>query len=66
VLKARAGDDLIFGVSALNVERLMEGKPIVINLTDLGLPKGRVMIFYGKTEEDMKRELEASGMIIPS
>lgn len=66
MLKARTGDNLIFGLSALNIERLMEGKPISIDLKDLGLPTGRVMIFYGKTEEDMKRELEASGMVLPS
>lgn len=66
MLKARIGDDLIFGLSALNVERLMEGKPIAINLTDLGLSKGRVMIFYGKTEKDMKAELEVHGMVMPS
>lgn len=65
MLKARTGDTLIFGLSALNIERLMEGKPISIDLKDLGLPKGRVMIFYGKTEEDMKRELEAAGMVLP-
>lgn len=66
MLKARSGDDLIFGLSALNVEKLMEGKPIAIDLRELGLPKGRVMIFYGKTEQDMKAELEAVGMIRPS
>lgn len=64
MLKARSGDDLVFGLSALNVERLMEGKPISIDLRDLGLPKGRVMIFYGKTESDMKADLEANGIVI--
>ena len=66
MLKARSGDDLIFGLSAMNVEKLMEGRPIAIDLRDLGLEKGRVMIFYGKTEQDMKAELEAHGMVMPS
>lgn len=66
MLKARTGDNLIFGLSAGNIERLMEGKPISIDLKDLGLEKGRVMIFYGKTEEDMKRELIEAGMVLPS
>ena len=66
MLKARSGDSLIFGLSALNVERLMQGKPISIDLKELGLEKGRVLIFYGKTEEDMKRELESAGMVRPS
>lgn len=66
MLKARSGDDLIFGLSARNVELLMEGKPISIDLRDLGLEKGRVMIFYGKTETDMKAELEVAGIVLPS
>lgn len=58
MLKARSGDNLIFGLSARNVQLLMEGKPISIDLRDLGLEKGRVMIFYGETEEAMKAEWE--------
>ena len=66
MLKARSGDDLIFGLSARNLELLVAGKPISIDLTELGLAKGRIMIFYGRTEEDMKRELQENGMVIPS
>lgn len=66
MLKARSGDNLIFGLSARNVQLLMEGKPISIDLRDLGLEKGRVMIFYGETEEAMKAELENAGMVVPS
>ena len=66
MLKARSGDNLIFGLSARNVQLLMEGKPISIDLRDLGLERGRVMIFYGETEEAMKAELENAGMVVPS
>lgn len=66
MLKARSGDTLIFGLSARNVELLMQGAPIAIDLRELGLDKGRVMIFYGATEEAMKGELERAGMVIPS
>lgn len=66
MLKARTGDDLIFGLSARNVELLMQGRPISIDLRDLGLPKGRVMIFYGTTEEAMKAELQKAGVVLPS
>lgn len=65
MLKARKGDDLIFGLSARNVELLMEGKPISIDLTQLGLDKGRVFIFYGATEEAMKQDLVRAGMVLP-
>lgn len=66
MLKARSGDDLIFGLSARNVELLMQGKPISIDLRDLGLPKGRVMILYGTTEEAMKEELQRAGVRMPT
>ena len=66
MLKARSGDNLIFGLSARNVQLLMDGKPISIDLRDLGLERGRVMIFYGETEEAMKAELENAGMVVPS
>lgn len=63
MLKARSGDDLIFGLSMRNIQLLLDGKPISIDLRDVGLEKGRVMIFYGTTEEAMKAELEQAGMI---
>lgn len=65
MLKARAGDLLIFGLSANNLRLLTDGKPIAIDLKELGLPKGRVFIFYGKTEEDMKRTLLNAGAVLP-
>lgn len=65
MLKARSGDDLIFGLSARNIELLMNGKPISIDLTEIGLAKGRVLIFYGRTEEDMKQDLIEQGMVLP-
>ncbi|HZO54907.1 MAG TPA: hypothetical protein VFB63_19525 [Bryobacteraceae bacterium] len=62
MLKARAGDRLVFGLSAKNIEYLMEGKPISIDLKDLGLEGGSVVIFYGRTEGDMKRQLDEAGI----
>lgn len=61
MLKARAGDRLVFGLSAKNVELLMEGKPIAIDLRELGA-SGSVLIFYGRTEADMKQQLEEAGI----
>jgi hypothetical protein len=57
MIKLRAGDTLMFGLSDLNLERLKAGKPILIDLRELGFPQGQVVIFHGKTEADMKREL---------
>lgn len=64
MLKARSGDNLIFGLSARNVELLMQGQPISIDLRELGLEKGRVMLFYGTTEQTMKEELQRVGLIL--
>lgn len=57
MLKARVGDMMLFGLSADNVARLMDGKPILIDLTQLGYEKGNVVIFYGRTETDMEFEV---------
>jgi hypothetical protein len=57
MLKAKAGDLTIFGLSARNLELLQQGKPIMIDMAELGLA-GRTMIFYGQTEEAMKTDIE--------
>lgn len=61
-----ANGDLIFGLSALNIERLMQGRPIEIQLADLGLPAGKIFIFYGATEASMTDELKRGGMVVPT
>lgn len=45
-----------FGLSANNLRRLKEGMPISIDLTKMG-GQGRILIFYGETEQDMARDL---------
>jgi hypothetical protein len=65
MLKARADDRLLFGLSAKNVEKLMDGYPIVIDLRELGFDKGEVVIFYGETEAKMKEALEEAGIELP-
>lgn len=62
MLRARAGDKLVFGLSAKNIELLMEGKPISIDLRELGYDAGAVLIFYGRTEADMQQQLEDAGI----
>lgn len=56
MLKARSGKTLIFGLSAKNIELLMQGRPISFDLSDIGAT-GRVLIFYGRTEQEMKEDL---------
>lgn len=45
-----------FGLSERNIQLLKQGKPILIDLSELG-GDGNVTIFYGKTEQDMGREI---------
>lgn len=41
-----------FGISAENVDLLKQGKPIVIDMTEMGL-NAEIMIFYGETTGDL-------------
>jgi hypothetical protein len=65
MLKARSGDRFVFGLSARNIELLMNGHPIDVDLKELGCSSGHVLIFYGKTEADMKNALEEAGVLPP-
>lgn len=56
MLKAKAGNIVFFGLSETNMVRLREGKPIKIDMYELGL-FGTVIIFYGETEEKMRDDL---------
>lgn len=44
------------GLSYANLDKLREGKPIHINLADMG-GNGRVLIFAGETEDKMVEQL---------
>lgn len=58
MIKAKCNDGtLIFGLSKENVDRLKQGKPILINLKDMGLEDRQVIILYGETEEKMYEDL---------
>jgi len=42
------------GIEEGNVERLREGRPIMVKLKDMGFAEPiEIMIFYGKTEADL-------------
>lgn len=51
-----------FGLSEGNLERLRKGEPIVVDLAVMGAA-GTVMIFYGRTEEEMARMLTTAGLV---
>lgn len=65
VLKSGSGPDgpiIMFGLSAMNITKLQEGKPIRIDMGKLGIP-GHVYLFYGDTEESMAADLKESGYL---
>jgi hypothetical protein len=58
MIKARAGNTVIFGLSKLNLEKLQEGKPIAIDGAHVGLDGTQILIMYGETELAIIHELE--------
>jgi hypothetical protein len=42
------------GLSAENVRRIREGDPAVVDLTPHGFAGAEVVIFYGRTEQEME------------
>ena len=57
MIKARAGDLIVFGLSRLNLEKLQEGKPIAFDGSEVGLDGNRILIMFGETENDIAHEL---------
>jgi S-ribosylhomocysteine lyase LuxS involved in autoinducer biosynthesis len=62
MIKAKTNTgDLLYGIDAENVRRLIAGKPIVIDMADMGGRKGTyTIIMYGETLDDIKKEIEAA------
>lgn len=57
MLRARAGRAIIFGLTEENIKRLKDGKPIHVDLKEMGMPMGSLTIFYGPTEDIMETQL---------
>lgn len=51
------------GLSDENVRLLTDGKPIMLNLKELGLSNIELFIFHGATEADMRGDLIKHGLI---
>lgn len=58
VIRDSAGPVVLLGLSGENVTRLMADEPILVNLTELGLPPLRIALLGGRTEADIMRQLE--------
>lgn len=66
MIRARLSNGtFVFGIDAENVKRLRLGKPIVIDLAELG-GTDKLCIMYGTTMADILREMEeATGQKLP-
>ena len=67
-MTASDGSNILgIGLDAENIERLQQGKPILFNLSDIGLAlvknpierPGKVFIVFGETLENIKDEVYA-------
>lgn len=66
MIKAVAGPTVFLGLSRRNTELLLEGKPIRVRLSELGMPTDViVVVLAGETEQDIVKTLEAAGMKMP-
>ena len=61
MLKIRSGNKIILGIDRDNVDRLKEGKPILIQGVDIGLDV-EICIAYGDDLQDILDELNLPGM----
>lgn len=54
-----------FGLSEENIKRLKAGNPIYFDLAELGVDGFQVAIIYGETEEQIKQDMQKSGITLP-
>lgn len=66
MIKAIQGNRIILGLSDENIRRLQKDEPIKFNLKELGFEDFEVLIFNGKTEQDMQKTLIDAGLIHPT
>jgi hypothetical protein len=50
------------GLSAANIQKLKEDKPILLDLKELGM-EGQLFIFTGDTEQSMLNDLKEAGLL---
>jgi hypothetical protein len=57
---------LVIGIDDENVNRLKDGKPLVIDMSNYG-PTSKVIVMHGRTMGDVRQELEkALGPLPPA
>lgn len=60
MIKALLGHDVaVLGLTRTNIERLLDNKPIMVNLAEIGLRSQKVVIIAGETEESIMEDLRS-------
>ena len=63
MLQLYIGELLLLGLTKVNVDRLQQGMPIVLQIKKEGMKE--ISIMYGETKVDIIGQLEKSGAEIP-
>lgn len=66
MLKARAGETVIFGLCDENIEPLKNGYPIKFDGEQIKCPGITFVIMHGKNNEDMAQKLIDAGWSLPN
>lgn len=67
MIKAKCSDgSILLGLSTRNLELLRSGKPMKVDVAEMGLkaPPGEILIFWGETEALMMQAIRAAGLLI--
>ena len=62
MIKFRAGNLVGLGLSKMNIRKLKEGKPILVEGAELGIELD-IFVMYGNTEKEMVADLHKAGLI---
>lgn len=65
MIKAGGKEHVIIGLSKRNIELLMQGKPIIFEGSEVGVPGKKFLIFYGVTEDAILDDLREAGIVLP-
>lgn len=63
MIKARAAQHVILGLSRMNVERLMQDMPIRFDGAEVGVPGITFVIVGGETEQAIEADLRRVGAV---
>jgi hypothetical protein len=61
--KSNGSTVLGFGITEANVEKLKQGQPILVDLSELGLEGYEALIMYGTDQRNIQEQLQDAKML---